>query len=571
MLATMAEPSLSKELHLRVRRGDLPGVMELLEREPAVDVDAYDLDGQTPLMYAVAGPRASLDIARALLEHGADPDRCCGPIAGDCDFDDEELDVPDDDIEVGAPDDTALSSALGAGNPAMIELLLEHGATLGYRRGGGYDALLDAAHSGNDERLLDLLRLLLDQGAKLDGVSVYDETACRVLSRMGRFDAVALLLDAGADPAQLDFSPLIRAVALGTIRDVERALDEGASLEDTDWWERSAWLVALQMGDLDKAKLLRERGADVTQRGNCGVPPVFYAIDSGRTEMLRWLHDIGVDLTGTDNFGNTALIHAVDRHDVAAVDALLALGADVNEAKGPDPWVEERMRKSGADPARLPPETALRSAYTAAVAKRLLDAGADPADLQFEARRALVGLEPDPDSSLLDNTSAEFLAGRTPRFGTDNPEKMEIPFWTAMIRAGVSAYHASERFDEVERVSPVWCAQRFGQSITFLPDGRIVQIAGEHEDYYDPDFCIYNDVFVHHPDGSIEIFGYPAATFPPTDSHTATLVGGHIYIIGSAGHSGARNDAGPPVYRLDTATFHIERVSVDGKGPGRDH
>jgi len=25
-----------------------------------------------------------------------------------------------------------------------------------------------------------------------------------------------------------------------------------------------------------------------------------------------------------------------------------------------------------------------------------------------------------------------------------------------------------------------------------LPDGRLVSVGGEHEDYYDPDFCIYN-------------------------------------------------------------------------------
>jgi hypothetical protein len=40
---------------------------------------------------------------------------------------------------------------------------------------------------------------------------------------------------------------------------------------------------------------------------------------------------------------------------------------------------------------------------------------------------------------------------------------------------------------------------------------------GEHEDFYDPDFCIYNDVFVHERDGSVAIYGYPESVFPPTD------------------------------------------------------
>ncbi len=487
----------TRELHLRVRRGDLSGVENLLGRQKGLDIDACDGAGRTALMHAVAGPRASLEIAKALLEHGADPDRRregSRLFAGV-----EELAGAGDgelaDAASMGPDDTALSLALGAGDPAMIELLLEHGATLQYRRRGGYDALLDAVHGRDvrrDARLLDLLRLLLERGVALDGISSYQETACRVLSRVGRFDAVGLLLDAGADPAQLEWTPLIRAVALGTPSDVERELDHGAALEDKDWWERTAWLVALLAGELDKAKLLRERGADVTRRGRCAAPALFFAIDSGRQEILEWLRDVGVDLAATDDFGNTALMHAAEQGNAAAVDTLLASGADMRES-APSPTVAEEL---GLEPDDTP-HTALRSATTAIVAKRLLEAGADPADLQFTARRMLVGLPAETDSCWLDVSSVDFRAGRSPRFGAKNGERMEIPFWTAMIRAGVSAWEASELFDDVERASPVWCAQRFGQSITFLPDGRIVQIAGEHEDHYDPDFCIYNDVFVH--------------------------------------------------------------------------
>lgn len=81
-------------------------------------------------------------------------------------------------------------------------------------------------------------------------------------------------------------------------------------------------------------------------------------------------------------------------------------------------------------------------------------------------------------------------------------------------------------FDDTDSLDePVWCFHRFGKSITEFPDGRIIEIGGEHEDYYDPDFCIYNDVVVHYGGGRFEIFGYPEEVFPPTDSHSATLVG----------------------------------------------
>jgi hypothetical protein len=36
------------------------------------------------------------------------------------------------------------------------------------------------------------------------------------------------------------------------------------------------------------------------------------------------------------------------------------------------------------------------------------------------------------------------------------------------------------------------------------PHAAAVKVA--HEDFYDQDFCIYNDVFVHAPDQTISIF-----------------------------------------------------------------
>jgi ankyrin repeat protein len=61
---------------------------------------------------------------------------------------------------------------------------------------------------------------------------------------------VKLLLDAGADKNQLGWTPLIEAVALGSIADVERLIAGGADLEGTDWWSRTAWLVAILVGDI---------------------------------------------------------------------------------------------------------------------------------------------------------------------------------------------------------------------------------------------------------------------------------------------------------------------------------
>ena len=56
--------------------------------------------------------------------------------------------------------------------------------------------------------------------------------------------------------------------------------------------------------------------------------------------------------------------------------------------------------------------------------------------------------------------------------------------------------------------------------------------------------------------------------FPPTDFHTATLIGSHIYLIGSLGYAGTRHYGETPVYRLDTNTFRMERLETTGNKPG---
>jgi ankyrin repeat protein len=116
------------------------------------------------------------------------------------------------------PNREILSDALRAGDPTKVAAVIEAGAEIKYRDANGYDALIDAVHGRDlqqDSQLIDLLDLLVKHGVALSGVSSYNESGLRVLSRVGRFDAVRFLLNAGADPAHLQWTPLIEAVALG--------------------------------------------------------------------------------------------------------------------------------------------------------------------------------------------------------------------------------------------------------------------------------------------------------------------------------------------------------------------
>ena len=166
-----------------------------------------------------------------------------------------------------------------------------------------------------------------------------------------------------------------------------------------------------------------------------------------------------------------------------------------------------------------------------------------------------------------------YLAWRNPRRGDGNPTPIDSPVWAWLIRSGFGSYRANRHFagPASGEAGPCWSWERYGQSCTRLPDGRAVYVAGEHEDSYDPDFYIYNDVVVRHPDGRIELFVYADEVFPPTDFHSATLVAEDVYLVGSLGYRDRRRIGCTQVLRLDTRTWAVHAVATTGEGPGWIH
>lgn len=175
-----------------------------------------------------------------------------------------------------------------------------------------------------------------------------------------------------------------------------------------------------------------------------------------------------------------------------------------------------------------------------------------------------------------------FLEWRSPRRGKEHPHEMTNDVWKWLIETKLpddwiherlSAYQADEAFDGPGSMNagPCWCFDRFGQTRTVLPDGRMVYVAGEHEDFYDPDFYIYNDVVIVDPSGDVRIFGYPIDVFPPTDFHSATLVDNAIILIGNLSYSKNRRYGQTQVLRLEIDTWRISSIETSGDSPGWIH
>lgn len=163
-----------------------------------------------------------------------------------------------------------------------------------------------------------------------------------------------------------------------------------------------------------------------------------------------------------------------------------------------------------------------------------------------------------------------FEQQRNRRFGNANPERMQFAFWECMVRQGEGPYRARELFKVLFKPEdgPIWTFNRMGATRTELADGRSISVGGEYEDYYDPDFCIYNDVVVQGPAHQVEIYGYPADIFPPTDFHTATLIDSCIVIVGGLGYKQHRRPGHTPVYSLDLRNYLISELRTTGENPG---
>lgn len=167
-------------LQTAVARGHGAIVARFLER--GADVNAFTRDGHFPAGTALQGAceAGKADMARLLLEHGADPNFGGG--------------------DNGPP----VIAATRFGQGEILQLLVTHGADLNVGCSGENDAstpLINAAWRPRDGASL---RLLLDNGADVDGTNASGTTALMAACEGDHVEAARELLAHGADFLRAD-------------------------------------------------------------------------------------------------------------------------------------------------------------------------------------------------------------------------------------------------------------------------------------------------------------------------------------------------------------------------------
>ena len=179
-----------------------------------------------------------------------------------------------------------------------------------------------------------LVRLVLSNDALL-----LDHVAER------RTPLVELAIWAGADPNFRDEdgrSAFPVAVELGDSEIVRVLLDAGADPNAVTSDGEPVAVDAVQRGEAEILQLLLDAGADPNAADGAGIAVLVWAVIQGDAEMSRMLLDAGADPNTLAEEGLSVLAIAVDRGDTEVVRLLLDAGADPN-----GPGIAELAARSG--------------------------------------------------------------------------------------------------------------------------------------------------------------------------------------------------------------------------------
>lgn len=295
---------------------EIQRIQEMIQNSPDL-INAPDSNGQTPLRKAVVN--GWFKVATFLLDRG---------------------------VDVNASGGAALIDATKAGNRAMVEFLLTHGANINENRGGQAPTPLFVAVQRRFEAVT---ATLLTNKADVNASNSQGDTPLMWAIQTGPESVVRMLLAAGADvnvENNQGRTPLSFAAERGWSEMVKKLLDAKA---DPNGGKLDApLLAAVHRGETNSAELLLQAGANPNARGkiswevnygNVGhhdaqVTPLFLAVYSENFPMVQLLLRFKADPNDMQTDNRSLLFMVLDKPEIVRV--LLAAGAKA-ETTEPEP------------------------------------------------------------------------------------------------------------------------------------------------------------------------------------------------------------------------------------------
>ncbi|QDT74509.1 ankyrin repeat domain-containing protein [Lacipirellula limnantheis] len=258
-----------------VQNGDRDALQAALSA--GSDFDAMDdVSGESAL--AIAAREGSLELVRALLEAGADPNSPLttawplgnAAIEGHCDVVELLLDY---DADIDATDEcgnSALASAAAAGRLEVVEQLVEAGARPRQKGSQGRRPIVMAAENGH-QTVVDYLKQFATSADKKE-VAV----CLKRHSRGPILEAVVAYHD---------------SAFLGHISSLQEYLRNGGIPDAPDEYGVTAACLAANRNRVDVLRILQEAGADLAHVTDANECPLYYAAMGGHEEAYDYLWD----------------------------------------------------------------------------------------------------------------------------------------------------------------------------------------------------------------------------------------------------------------------------------------
>lgn len=280
---------------------------------------------------ASAVQRGKTEMAKLMLEHGADPN----------------ISVPNSAVPL------PIIIAAETGNAEMAELLLDHGADPNITDGDGRYALTEAVSSKN----IPIIKLLLEHGADpnvRDG-SMKLRTPLCIAAGFFAEEIMQMLIDAGADVNKEDsagITPLHYACRSGYPGNIHILLKAGANANIADIYGNTVLADAIgkyggeglydftntydmavapeEIISDDPVLALIRAGADINAKSSRQITPLMQSVLYNRRIYLKILIALGADLAATEINKRTVLHYAASGLNITEMKILLKAGADID-------------------------------------------------------------------------------------------------------------------------------------------------------------------------------------------------------------------------------------------------
>ena len=204
-----------------------------------------------------------------------------------------------------------LCTAILEGNVNQLQKLINQGANLNYPCKNEFFPLGYACKHGN-ENLLEIVKMLVENGAELESLNQYDHTPM-----------MSMMLN------------LNIAYTKQQTKIVKYLISKGANvnfrlpLTDDDF-EDTPLAFATLCRLFDIVKLLLKNGAKISPPKHPGTPIIFIALAEGSFEIADLLLKFGADIDTLDHKDMTPLLYAIEYGKTEVVKSLIFRGADVN-------------------------------------------------------------------------------------------------------------------------------------------------------------------------------------------------------------------------------------------------